>query len=263
MKIHTLQTSFITGQLDEAAQARSETALYKNGAAALRNCEPIVTGGVKTRRGTRHLGYLTGPAVIHPFEFSLSQSYAAAFQATRVDFFYADTGLAAGSLTGCPWQADWLRELRTEQLGDVMWVWHPAMWPQVIRRTGTASWSIANWTADDVRGWPTYRYAPSAITGQSGGGVARIITLSATPTIDGADSLLTVGMYGQARLAAGPGPWVPFQVAAVAGLALTVNWLAPGLIAGSGLEVQLEGTTEFGGGPGEVPADPGSGWMGD
>lgn len=258
-RLHVLQSNFITGQMDAAAAARSETSLYRNGAAALHNCEPLVSGGVRSRRGSWHRATLAGPSIVKEFAFSLSQSYAAVFSANRVDFFYASDGAAAGFLTGCPWSGDILRELRFDQLGDVMWVAHPSFPTMEITRTGSTTWKLTTMEFDNARGMPTYRYAPSSITCQSGGGTAGSLTLAATPTIDGVPTALWVGMAGQARLTAGPGPWRAFTVTAIAGLKLSIAWVAEGLDVGAGLDVQLEGSPLFGGGGGSTGGDQGGG----
>jgi hypothetical protein len=164
MKTHISQTSFVAGTLDETARARHETALYRNGAAALINCLPLVTGGVISRWGTRHLGTLPEIPVLEEFAFSLEQSYLAVFLGGEVRFFFASDGAPAGALTGCPWTSAQLRGLRFAQGGDLMWVVHPDMRPHIIRRVGASSWSLEQLTFDGARGTPLFRYAPNNIT---------------------------------------------------------------------------------------------------
>lgn len=165
MKTHILQTAFIAGQLDNQARARTETAFYRNGAASLRNCLLLATGGARARWGTRDCGLVATSTAhrIEEFSFSLDQSYVAVFADTRVDFYFASDGAAAGNITGAPWTAAQVPELRFCQAGDVMWVAHPTFPLQVIRRTGVSSWTIGAMTFDPG-GQPTFRYAAPSIT---------------------------------------------------------------------------------------------------
>jgi hypothetical protein len=165
VKSHIQQSSFVAGQLDKQAQARSETALYRNGAAALRNCLLLASGGARSRWGTRDCGQVAVSTAhrIEEFSFSLEQSYAAVFANTRVDFYFASDGAPAGSVTGAPWTAAQVQELRFAQAGDVMWVAHPTFPLQVLRRTGVSSWTLAAMTFDPG-GQPTFRYADPSIT---------------------------------------------------------------------------------------------------
>lgn len=165
MKPHILQSSFVAGQLDGQAQARVETALYRNGAASLRNCLLLAAGGVRSRWGTRDLGVAPAATVYRweEFAFSLAQSYAALFTAGRVDFFFASDGAAAGSVSSAPWTADQVRQMRCAQAGDLMWIVHPDFPIQILRRTGVNTWSLAAMTFDPG-GHPTFRYADPGIT---------------------------------------------------------------------------------------------------
>lgn len=244
VKIHTLQSNFVTGQIDAAAQARSESALYRNGAASLRNCEPYVTGGVRARRGAWHRAMLTGPAVLVEFAFTLAQSYVAAVGGGRIDFFHTGDGSPAGSVTGLPWDNSQLRHLRFAQLADILWIVHPSHWPIEVKRTGLGSWSWAPMVFDGPRGQPTYRYAPAHITCQAGGGIASELTLSVAPTKGGVAVALVPGMRGQARTTTGPGPWRGFTIASVAGLVIGAVWdVEGGLNTGEALEVQFDTST--------------------
>jgi hypothetical protein len=260
MRVKTHQTSFVAGTVDAAARGRSETALYKNGAAALVNCRMLTAGGAVSRWGTQFRQLLAGSAVLHAFQFSRSQSYVAAFAAGEVRFYYADTGAAAGSLTGCPWLATQLREIRVAQSGDTMFVVHPDFAPQVIRRTSTDTWTLSAYEYESFTARPTWRYAPASITVQSGGvGCASSVTLGSAPTISGSPITFAVGMAGRARLSPSD-PWLEFTISSVSGLTIGLAWLAGCIPGSTSAEWQFE-TPPWGAG-GAAPA-PDSGGGGD
>ncbi len=167
MKAHTIQTSLIAGMLDENAAARSETALYRNGARSIRNGLPLATGGILSRWGSQHAGVLAaGPAAnyrIEEFSFSLAQSYVAVFFAGTVAFFFAEDGVAANGLGSMPWTDAMVPDLRFAQSGDTMFVVHPDIVPVVITRTGATSWAgvAITYTANIA---PVFRYEPAGVS---------------------------------------------------------------------------------------------------
>ncbi len=248
MKVHTVQTSFVTGQLDGDARARSETPLYRNGAASLLNCEPVVTGGVKSRRGSRHIADLPASAVLTEFAFSLDQSYVVALTPGRADFFHASDGAPAGSVTGCPWSAPWhLPKLRFAQLGDVLWVVCDAFWPHELVRTGASSWIGRPLAFDGPDATPTLRYAPSAIAAQSAGTEVSSLLMGSLPQIGGDPALIGVGVRGRASPPGGTPVWHEFRVSAVTSnsLEIGVQWLGAIPDPAAGLSLQFVASKIF------------------
>lgn len=178
MKVSTIQTAFASGTLDELARGRSETALYRNGAASLLNCRMLMAGGAVSRWGTRFLNLLPGAAVVARFEFSRAQAYIAVFLAGAVQFYDAETGAPTGSISGAPWTGDQLTALRFDGAGDTLFVAHPDIETRVIRRTGYASWSMGTLAFDTLRGRPTWRYAPSFVEATAHDGTPNRLTFS-------------------------------------------------------------------------------------
>lgn len=174
MNLHTLQSTLVGGVVDEATSLRVDTPLYRNGASDLTNCLPLATGGQLTRWGSRRLVTLSAVPRFAEFTFSAAQSYIALFTAGRVDFYYTDTGGAAGSLTSQPWLAGDLASLSIDQGGDLMWVAHPTFNTVVIRRTGTNTWAAEAMSYDSVAGTPVFRHADTAITATWDNGLARV-----------------------------------------------------------------------------------------
>jgi len=235
MRILAEQTSFIAGAIDQSARGRTDSAAYRAGAARLLNCLPLVTGGMLSRWGTRHLDILPATFVMEEFAFSLEQSYIACFLPERVEFYYAEDGLTAGGLTSCPWTADQLRELRFAQSGDVMWVVHPDFEPQIIRRLSTNTWSRVGMPFDSPAGRPFFRYANSAVS-VTHSELRSVITLQDDRTTPGA-----TGRKVRVRRAGSGGAWVEGVSVSIAGsgLILTVDWLSTAPLPGLRYEVQF------------------------
>lgn len=185
MKAHTVQTSFIAGTLDQQARARSDTALYRNGAASLRNCLLLSAGGAISRWGSRYLGTLAGVPRMHEFSFSLDQSYVAVFLNGAVSFFFASDGVPAGTLVGTPWTWADLPALSVTQGGDFMWVAHENYPTQLIRRVGAASWVLETLNFDGVQGTPFFRYERSSVTAVWDSGTGLVTFSSAWPFASG------------------------------------------------------------------------------
>lgn len=163
MKAHTLSTSFISGALDDIALGRTETNVYRNGAKEIVNGMPLATGGMLSRWGTKHCVALPQAPIMEEFAFSDTQAYVAVFTDQRVDFFYAEDGVPAGFIYPCPWRTAQLTGLRFAQGGDVMWVTHPSFRTRVIRRVGTASWTIDVFSFENYRGMAYFRYESSEV----------------------------------------------------------------------------------------------------
>lgn len=136
----TLQTNFSAGELAPDLGMRQDTDQYQNGAKSLRNRRCLIGGGTKRRPGSWNKADLPGPCRL--FEWVVNQS-TAYFVAIGDGFFFAYTtdGVAAGSISGCPWTGDIWRELDFVQSGNTMFLVHTDMVQQVVTRTGAATWS--------------------------------------------------------------------------------------------------------------------------
>lgn len=146
-QLHTIQTNFASGELDPTMAFRSDTGAYQNGAARLKNVLLLSTGGARRRWGTDHLATEVGRTRLLPFEFSAGERYVLALSNTRLDV-YSLTGSLLGTVTGCTWGAAELFELSYAQVADVMIVCHQSWRPQVIRRTGPATFTVSAFAFD-------------------------------------------------------------------------------------------------------------------
>jgi hypothetical protein len=182
MRRRTLQTNFSAGELAPELGMRQDTDQYKNGAKTLLNYRCLIGGGSTRRPGLPYLATLTQPSVAIEFVVNQATKYILCFSSGRVDAFLP-SGATAGSVTGCPWTGSIWSEMDFEQSGNVIFLTHTAMPPQILQRTGASSWSrIAHAFFSGVGGRteqpyykvaaPAVTLAPSALTGS--------ITLQAT-----------------------------------------------------------------------------------
>jgi hypothetical protein len=200
MRIDTIQTSFVSGELADDVSGRRDTPQLRNAARRMVNCWPRAAGGAVSRPGTWFLTTLhagiTAKARLYTFVGSNGLLYLAYFYQTSSDvlvkFYLWETvqltSLLEPSVTACvplgPIGTCDIERLRVASAFDTMFVVHPDLPPQVIRRTGLTNFSLSSYTieAGSVAKWPFYRYAPQAVTitntGSSGAG-ARPVTTSA------------------------------------------------------------------------------------
>jgi hypothetical protein len=186
-RLREASTNFTAGELSPLMRMRHDTKLYRNGAAKLTNLALLAQGGGRTRPGLKYLATVLSPAVAHrtaPFVFNDAQRYVFVFSNTRADIFQPDGTLAA-SLTSAPWTTAMLPELAFEQFGDTMWVTHPDMPMQEIKRTGATSFTRAAYAFEEPaagfpRYQPYYKFAATAMTlapgATSGSGVALVLS---------------------------------------------------------------------------------------
>ncbi len=170
------QSSFVAGEFSELLEARSDIALYRNGAARLRNRRPRATGANDTRPGMRFVATVPhSPARLIPFVFSETQRYVFILSDGRAEVFLAD-GTAGTPITGAPWTAAMLERIAFTTDGDTTFLFHPDMPPQVVRRTSATTFSRAAFAfeTDSINrllipferfAAPGVTLAPSATTG--------------------------------------------------------------------------------------------------
>lgn len=146
----TLQTNFSAGEISPELGMRQDTDQYQNGAKSLRNRRVLIGGGTKRRPGSWWQAALPARARLESFVVNQDTQYIVAFTNGRADFFLKNTTTgfvtASGSISGCPWDATTYRQMDCRQSGNTMFVVHPSFAPQLISRTGAASWSFAAMT---------------------------------------------------------------------------------------------------------------------
>jgi hypothetical protein len=143
-----LQSNFSAGELAPDLGMRQDTDQYQNGAKSLRNRRCLIGGGTKRRPGTWRLPDLPGPSRIRVWTVRRAIQYVVAFGDGRVNFFAIGAGglvTAAGQLSLCPWTGDTWRTMNYVQSGDTMFLTHPDMKTQVLKRTGASTWALSDY----------------------------------------------------------------------------------------------------------------------
>jgi hypothetical protein len=173
-KAREAQTSFVAGELSPLMAGRIDNRLFKNGAAKLTNRRLLAQGGTASRPGMPYLATLTpahdAPVKFWDFTFSGTQAYLCVFSHERLDVFahpIAAGAAPAATLTGCPWTTAMIADLWIFQTDDTMFVFHPDMPEQVVKRTGATSFTRAAFAFEDTgtkRYQPYYKFAEPAVT---------------------------------------------------------------------------------------------------
>lgn len=183
--IKQVQTNFSSGEVDPLLRMRVDTGAYQNGAATLRNCSLLNTGGVSRRAGTRYLATLPTDSRLLPFEFSSSERYVFALSNNRLDVFSTSGTLLTTITSSVPWTGAQLRQISYTQAADVMILCHPSWAPRVVRRTGATTFTISAFAFDTSLDGnkiyqPYYKFADDAVTisVSATSGTGRTITAS-------------------------------------------------------------------------------------
>lgn len=136
-----LQTTFIAGELAPDLGMRVDTKQYANGAKSLLNRRCLIGGGTSRRPGTRDIQGLFGgnPRLIE-FVFNENEQYVLAFTNPGTMIAYLPDGSYAGSVVGGPWNGLVTHEFDWMQTANTVIITHATFAPQVITRTGPASW---------------------------------------------------------------------------------------------------------------------------
>jgi hypothetical protein len=142
-QVRRAQTNFAQGEFSPLMSSRRDLQLYRGGAARLLNRRPLSQGGTTTRPAFEYVANLpAAPAVLIPFAFRPDQRYVLALSGTRLDAWTAN-GTPCAPVTGCPWGADILTTLSWCVAGDTILLFHEAMGPQRIVRTGATTFSVS------------------------------------------------------------------------------------------------------------------------
>lgn len=193
-----LQTNFSAGELAPDLVGRSDTEQYQNGAKSLLNRRVKIAGGTSRRPGSWLEARNAGASRIEPFVVNSTTKYILVFGDGRMDAYSIDitTGhvTAAGSVSGALWTGTIYGTMDYEQSGNTAFLTHTSMAPQVLTRTGTSTWSVANFTffADGPRtAQPYFKVAASAATL-----APSALTGSITLTIAGGGAYYIAGHVG-------------------------------------------------------------------
>lgn len=144
------QSNFSAGALAPELLARQDTEQYQNGAKRLDEFRCLIGGGATRRPGSWNLAALASSARAEAFIVNQSTKYVMVFTNGRVDAYLINTTTgdltASGSVASCPWTGTIWNEMDIVQSGNTAFLVHNSMAPQVLTRTGAATWTVANFS---------------------------------------------------------------------------------------------------------------------
>jgi hypothetical protein len=150
-KVSVIQTNFTAGEITPRMKGRVDVARYQTGADVIENGIPVVHGGVDRRDGTRYLAaqkYSTTRQVrLIRYVFSATQAYMLEFGHLHVRVYASNGALLLNSgLTPLeipsPFTEAQLWDITTKQGADTMFLFHPDVPTQRLRRLTSDQWSI-------------------------------------------------------------------------------------------------------------------------
>lgn len=188
-KFTHIQTNFTSGELTPRMKGRVDVARYQNGAEEIENAIVSVHGGAERRPGLRYLATAkfsgTKAARMIEYVFNRDQAYALEFDEGFIRFF-TSTGavILKADLSGpleltSPYTESQLPDVTYVQGADTMFLFHPDVPTQRLRRINATTWTI------QPVPWVTEPFAEIGLTPNS--------TLSLSAITVGAGRTFTAG----------------------------------------------------------------------
>lgn len=145
-RISIQQTNFTAGEVSPRLAGRVDIDRYANAARALVNAHPVIHGGARRRDGTRFIAAtkLSGASVsrLIPFVFSRDTSYMLEFGEHYLRVWLAGGGSMVAELT-TGYSAAMVDEIDFAQGADTMFIAHPAVPIQRLRRFGPSTFDLS------------------------------------------------------------------------------------------------------------------------
>lgn len=193
--IRTLQTSFVTGQIDENLFGRVDTDIYAKGAAELTNVYVRPQGGVARREGLEYIATIAGDNKrVIPFEFNNEQVYILVFtdnNGGEMTVVTADDGVVQTTVSApefVVFDATTLAELNYTQSADTLLLVHNSFQPLKIVRTSDTVWSVEVQVFDNI---PTFAYDGITVSNPNTTIKFDTVTGNAIATLGSSSSLTT------------------------------------------------------------------------
>ncbi len=184
-----LQTNFAGGEVSRAARGRPDTEIYSSAAEKLRGFVVRANGALDRRPGGVHLGSAVTSSGGHRwFELRRAINHVVRIEAGGGKFRFWDGISRTLIMSGgspveldCPWSDDDLRDVRTWQSGDVLFMSHTAHMDRVkaLKRLTSNSFVLDDVTFEDgpflerAKGAPRLNFS----------GVSGIVTVTATSDV--------------------------------------------------------------------------------
>lgn len=213
-KVSHIQTSFKGGEVSPRMKGRPDTAIYQNGAERIENGIVLVHGGIDRRDGLRFCAEAKQggdyPAFVIRYVFNRDQAYVLEFGHLYVRFYDVDGSVLVDEASATleiasPFTAEQLADVSYSQGGDTLFLYHPDVPTQRLRRLSATVWAIdpVPWVAEpfaEVGHRPTSKLSiddPSV-------GAGRTFTTIAASVPDAPTNVTAVPMNGAARVSFDP-----------------------------------------------------------
>ena len=172
-QLRVFQNNFAAGELNPKAFGRVEFERYQFGAKLLENWRVLLQGGAQTRFGTQFVAEVKSPGnltVLLPFVPKVTEGHIIEAGDKYFRFYTNNARIGGGTPVEVvtPYEEADLRDLRTAQSFDVMFVTHGSYAPQQLSRTSPTSFTFA----------PLFFFPPP--TFEAGEQPARTLTPSGT-----------------------------------------------------------------------------------
>lgn len=144
------QTNFSAGEISPRLYGHTDIARYQNGAKTIRNALPLIHGGVCRRYGTRFSGaakHADKACILIPYVFSRDQAYMLELGDQYLRVYKDGAPVLAGGVPyeiATPYTEAMLDDIGFVQGADTMFLAHPGVYPQRLRRFDHDNWVIGN-----------------------------------------------------------------------------------------------------------------------
>lgn len=170
--------AFSAGELSPQMEGRTDHEKYYSGCRRLENFIPRPYGSVSRRQGTEYIMKALSPAgperlLNFDFNATASQSYVLELGAGKMRFF-TRSGVVLDSQNDVyeldiPWRSEFLKDIRTAQNGNELYMVCESTPPYVLRRFSHSSWTLEplslDWPGAD---WVVRKQDDSFGTGRAG-----------------------------------------------------------------------------------------------
>jgi hypothetical protein len=165
-KIRVPQNSFQFGEVSDSLIMRTDTGIYTSSAQKIENMIITAEGGAKKRQGLKHIYDYTiaydannkDRSRLFPFIFDNNEQYIISIEHAKIRCLRVvddNTVTLVSSLTAdvssaaLPFDKQYLHQITTAQMGDVMFICHPLFAPRVLTRTSLTDFNVSTYTFDE------------------------------------------------------------------------------------------------------------------
>lgn len=144
-RVSLVQTNFSAGELSPRVYGRTDSERYRDGAEKLENVVVTVQGGARRRDGMLYRAaakHADKRSRAIPFVYSSTDAYVLEFGDQYVRFYKDGARLGAPYEIASPFTEAQLADIGYVQGADTMFLVHPAVAPQRLRRFGDTNWTL-------------------------------------------------------------------------------------------------------------------------